>query len=107
MSATSWPLIASPSPVPPYFREVDVSAWTNGWKISVELVGRDAVAGVGDLEADDRVVRVAVDARARRVTRTTISPALRELDRVADQVGQDLAHPAGVAADHASAPSRR
>ncbi len=38
----------------------------------LELVGRDAVAGVGDLEADDRVGRRSASAA---VTRTTISPA--------------------------------
>ncbi len=39
MSATSWLLIASPRPVPPYSRDVDVSAWTNGWKIRPSLSG--------------------------------------------------------------------
>src|SRR5450756_3065402 len=34
MRATSCPLLASPRPVPPYLRESEVSACTNGWKMT-------------------------------------------------------------------------
>lgn len=39
MSEISWPLMARPRPVPPYLRDVDVSACTNGWKIVVSMSG--------------------------------------------------------------------
>ena len=55
MSATSWLLMASPRPVPPYFREVDVSAWTKGWKIAPSLSGAMPSPVSDDLEADDGV----------------------------------------------------
>ena len=89
--------------MPPYFRVVEVSACTNGWKISVELVRRDADAGVRDLEAHDGVIAVGCsaavdpDARLRRPRVNLIALPIRLIS--------DLPHPAGIAADdrgHAS-----
>ena len=45
--------IDSPRPVPPYLRLVVPSACWNASKISLQLVLRDADAGVGDRERDD------------------------------------------------------
>ena len=45
--------MARPRPVPPYFRDVEVSAWTKGWKISSSLVRRDADTGVRHFDMDD------------------------------------------------------
>ena len=73
MSATSWPLMASPRPVPPYFREVDVSAWTKGWKIVSSLSGAmpspvsDTSKRTHGLSPRSQI--------STRLTRTTISPA--------------------------------
>src|SRR5690606_31773374 len=56
----------------------------------VELVGRDPDAGVGDGDADALAVRVVADADRH-------AAALGELDRVAQQVGHDLADALAVA----------
>ena len=39
INVTSWLLMASPRPVPPYSRVVEVSAWVNGSKIMASLSG--------------------------------------------------------------------
>ena len=51
MAVTSSREIASPSPVPPYSRVVDESAWVNGSKRATH-VGGDAGAGVADDHAE-------------------------------------------------------
>ncbi len=97
MSDTSWLLIARPRPVPPYRRDVEVSACTNGWNTCRSICGampmpvsetskRITTLGIGGFrihDANDDLTR------------------LRELDRVADEVGQHLAHATGVAPDDA------
>ncbi len=93
ISSTSLAEIVRPSPVPPNRRVVEPSACSNGWKI------------VSSFSAG---MPIPVSATAK--WRTTPSTAgvlerngdddfapLGELDRVADQVDQDLAQPAGVA----------
>ncbi len=57
-------------------------------------------------ETSKRIDRCRLPSASRSTTRTTISPACGELDRVADEVGQDLAHPTGVAADDCRARQR-
>ena len=48
--------IASPSPVPPYRRLIDASAWLNDWNSRPIAVGRDADAGVahGEVQLERR-----------------------------------------------------
>ena len=97
ISATSCAEIARPSPVPPNRRVVEPSACVNGSKIADLLVGRDADAGV-----DADVQRAREDAECPLVGRARWScttrhddPRVGELERVADQVDQHLAQPAG------------
>ena len=97
ISRASRRLIASPRPVPPYFREVELSAWVNGWNSraccsggmpmpvsrtantrSIVPGGRSA-AGGGEADLHGHLA------------------LLGELERVADQVRQDLPQPQGVA----------
>ena len=82
-----------PSPVPPYRRVVELSAWANASKICSLLVGRDADPGIGDVEGDKGRARLGFD----RPRRESDLAFFGELDRVADQVGQDLTQPAGIA----------
>ena len=92
-------VIARPRPEPPNLRVVEASPWSNRWKMPVAAVGRDADAGVGDLEAQ----------RGRgpaRVQRRVTDPAFGEFHRVADQVEQRLAQPHRVGA-HPAEPRRR
>ena len=86
ISPTSRSTIVSPSPLPPYFRVVDESAWVKAEKILAQLVRADADAGIGDAEPQVRRVfrcRIALDPN-RDFTR------FGKLDRVADQVGDHL-----------------
>ena len=70
-SATSRAEIARPSPVPPYLRVVELSAWAKASKTLLLLVGGDADARVADGEVQaDLVVRL----RLARSTRSTTSP---------------------------------
>ena len=86
--------MASPSPVPPYFRVVEPSAWVNGSNTACSLSAGMPMPVSATREPDaDGGARLA---RARS-HRTTTSPALGELDRVADQVDEHLPQPAGVA----------
>ena len=75
-------------------RVVEASAWVNGSKSRVGVRGGDADAGVGDLEADAPAHPVA--GAVGDQVRAYGDLALRgELDRVAGEVEQDLAEPAG------------
>ena len=99
-------LITRPSPVPPYFRVVELSACVNDWKslaccsgempmpvsahadAQEHLVARRLFAGVSDgLGFDEHLA------------------LLRELERVADQVGQHLPEAQRVAPEAGRAPS--
>ena len=85
--------MARPSPVPPKRRVVDASAWANASKMSRLLSA--AMPMPVSWTATRNVTRVGghrlgVDAHRDFA-------ALGELDRVADQVDEDLAEPAGVA----------
>ena len=94
ISSTSCGEMASPRPVPPYLRVVELSACANASKISSLLVGRDADAGVADGEVQ-RAPRRRL--RLRSSTCDDDLALLGELDGVADQVDEDLPQPAGVA----------
>ena len=61
-------------PVPPYWRVVEPSACANGSKSCSSAVGRDADAGVGDLEAHER--RAVARGRRRWPARTTSPSAV-------------------------------
>ena len=82
-----------PSPVPPKRRVVDESACANGWNSRARCSSRQADAGVGDRDGD---LRVAVPERLRAGVQRD-APALGELDRVAEQVEQHLAHAGRIA----------
>jgi hypothetical protein len=70
MREMRWLLMASPSPVPPYRREVDESAWTNGWKIRSSL---STPMPTPVSETSNRIT-VRAPSLSARTTRTTISP---------------------------------
>ena len=97
-------LIARPRPVPPYLRVVDESACENDWN-SRPAARRDADAGVAHREVSSHA-----PSRAARCGRDRQHDLARvgELDRVAEQVEQDLPQPRHVAADRAgTSPSKR
>ena len=50
MSCTSWRLMVRPRPVPPKRRVVEESACANAREQALLVLGRDADAGVGDVE---------------------------------------------------------
>ena len=84
-------LIASPRPVPPNRREMELSAWANFWNSRSECSGRHADAGVFDLDADERGIgRIGFGAHLDLAV-------FSELDRVADQIDQNLAQPERIA----------
>ena len=88
--------MASPRPVPPYLRVMEVSAWVKGSKISAELVGSDPHTGVRDLETDDRVGAGGLVGGDPNGDLT----GLGELDGVAGEVGEHLAQAVRVADHH-------
>ena len=94
ISSASRLQIASPSPVPPYLRVVEASAWENGWNSSADSVRRDADPGVGDLEAQQCVAPSPLD----EPTRTTTSPCSVNLIALPTRLRQDLPQAARVAA---------
>ncbi len=93
ISSASRLLMASPSPVPPYLRVVEASAWLNFWKRLADALGGKADARVA--HGEGQLGRVAVTAA---VTRQHDFAALGELDGVGEQVEQDLPQPRHVAA---------
>ncbi len=114
--STSWRLTARPSPLPPYWRVVDVSAWLKLWN-SREIVSAvmpmpesvtlkrelDVVADVGVPPIAAVAVAVAVaGALAGRARRHALHgddhlAAVRELHGVGAQVDQHLAEPHRIA----------
>ena len=76
----------SPSPVPPYLREIDPSACANGSKMVVQLVSGmpTPVSATSHLEASAGGGSLAARGDADRT-------AVRELQGVADQVDEHLA----------------
>ena len=85
-SSTRWRTIARPIPRPPWTRVVELSACWKRSKTEREELGMDPLAGVGHPDLEDRV-------RARR-DRTSTRPLRRgELDRVRDEVPDDLLEP--------------
>ncbi len=96
IKAISCAEMASPKPVPPYFRVVELSDWMNGSKISCCFDGRDADAGIANREPDaDLFVVSTLNGHQQHHF-----AALGELDGVADQVDEHLPQPAGVAHQH-------
>ena len=85
-------LMASPSPVPPYLRVVELSAWVNSWKSLPICSVRHADAGIlhGRSSRQSRPVRLAQTARSVTV------PSLGELAGVAQEIEHDLAEAHGV-----------
>ena len=95
ISSASSLLMARPRPVPPYLRVVLLSAWLNFWNSRL-------------LPCSLRPMPVS---RTAKCSISPCSPCFRrhaqhhlagfgELDRVAEQVEQDLAQPRDVAVDH-------
>src|ERR1044071_2085551 len=87
MSVASWRLIASPRPVPPKRRVVEPSSCTKASKIAAWFSGRMPVPVSTTSITSDTQVSAGVDA-ARPPQRVA---AGRELERVRDQVHEDLA----------------
>jgi hypothetical protein len=76
-------------------RVVEVSAWENGSNSRAATVGRDPDPRVGHLEPKDRPsADAAGPAHADRH-----AALVRELERVAHEVQQDLAQPSGISGD--------
>jgi len=102
-SRTKWEEMARPSPVPPCVRVVDTSACSKGSKgskIVLELVVRDADAGVPHGELDE-LLSSALFARGvvRHAPNLQRDRALRgELQGVPDQVDEQLAKANRIAA---------
>ena len=94
ISSTSCLEIARPRPVPPYLRVVEASAWRERSEEPRRAVCRRCRCRCRVTAKRSSAASVAARAR---VTAITTSPALGELDGVADQVDQDLAQAAGVA----------
>ena len=72
-----------------------------GLKDGFLLVGRDADPSIADRKMQ---IHFALGGSASTETSTSTSPLFRELDRVADEVDQDLSQAIGVAAEHEAAP---
>ena len=84
--------MASPSPVPPKRRVVEASSWANSSKIRAVVLGGDADAGVGHLEAHAQPPALL---RERHQAEGHLA-ALGELDGVATEVDQHLAQAHGI-----------
>ncbi len=86
-----------PRPVPPKRRVVELSAWTKGWNTRPNTSWRQSDPGIGDLEPDRAAASprfgILGDADPDR-------PFARELQRVADQVREDLPEPVRISAHH-------
>src|SRR5579883_3087895 len=110
MRSTSRAAIARPKPVPPYLRVIDVSACSKGRKTAA--IFSAGMPGPVSPTSKDKETRRQGD-KEREEASISLSPCLLvcafgtdadhhlpplgELDRVADQVGQDLAQAVGVA----------
>ena len=93
ISSTIFREMARPRPVPPNFRDDEVSACTNGWNSFLDLVRRQADAGVGDFKAQ-------VDAAGGMELHLHADDDFAlfgEFDAVTDEVEQHLPEPGGVA----------
>ena len=80
--------MASPRPVPPYFREMDVVSLDEGLEDLLELLRCDADAGVGDLDSDggfEAIDGVLTDLLRLADAHHDLTP-LRELDGVGDEI---------------------
>ena len=96
ISSASRLLIASPSPVPPYLRVVDESAWENDWNRRSIASARQADAGVAHGE---RELAAVVRPRGFAVTVSTTSPASVNFTALDSRLSEDLAQPRHVALD--------
>ena len=101
ISSASSLLMARPRPVPPYLRVVLLSAW-------LKLLEQPALALLRTGRCRCRAPRSAAVRRARPsgCTAQHHLAGFGELDRVAQQVEQDLAQPRHVAVDRPAAPRR-
>ena len=88
--------IARPSPVPPNFRVIDASACVNSSKIDAEMAGLDADTGVAHDEPHAALTR----GRGFGDRGHHDFTLRRELDRVADEIRQDLAESRRIALEH-------
>ena len=95
--------MASPSPVPPYLRVVEASTWLKDWNSRSIRSGGMPMPVSRTAKCSDETIRDSWlpwrHAHVVTVTLTTTSPVLGELDRVAQQVDQDLPQPRDVADD--------
>ena len=96
MASTRRLEIDSPRPVPPNLRVVELSAWMNGANRVVDPVRRDADAGVAD---GKRQRHLAVRAPGVALKLKVTSPRLGELDRIAEQIQENLPQSQRVAAE--------
>ena len=80
--------------MPPYLRVVDVSAWVKGWKSLPTCSGGHADAGVAHREVQLDLLAGPLEQLRRSTTDLAL---LGELDRVVDEVDEDLAEPQRVA----------
>ena len=92
-------LIARPSPVPPYLRVVEASAWVNSSNSFA------VCSGVMPMPVSETamVTQSAPPSSGRRLTSTRITTALGELAGVAGEIEQRLAEPRRVGPDRAHA----
>jgi hypothetical protein len=81
--------MARPSPVPPYLRVVEASAWVKAWKSMADLFGRDADAGVAHGEVEHVAVSTFTGAIDLADEEEDLA-LLGEFDGVADEVDEDL-----------------
>ena len=88
ISRTSWWLIARPSPVPPTRRAMSPTC-SKGWKMAAPAAAGSMPMPVSASRSAARADPCAAPRDVR--TRSTTSPLLGELDRVAQQVEQHLA----------------
>ena len=91
MSSTSALQIASPSPVPPYLRVIEGSAWLKDSK------SPSSCSSVMPMPVSVTSKRTAAASSGAFATRSCTDPGVRELDGVLEQVGQHLGDAAEVA----------
>ena len=95
MSVTSSRLMERPRPAPSYFLEVEVSACSNGWKITSSLS-----AGIpSPVSAISNLISVSVSFMNRGDANNHLAD-LCELNGVADQIDEDLAQSSRVTNHH-------
>ena len=92
--------MASPSPVPPKRREVELSTWEKELEEPLLGVPRDTDSGIGDLAADQRSARGdGIDGETDRIFAVCGEP-----DRLGGEIEDELTAPSWVAREHVRQP---